>query len=492
MRPSVSQAQAWQPDELRGLADAWDRVARALHGHMRAADAAVPDPWTGAAADEARTRAHAFCARGDAVARALVMAAVAARDGADQLAAAQHTVANLADTARREGFRVADDGTVTPAADPSALLILLSGSDAHAAGQLLELRAIELSRRIGEALDRLGAADDDAAHDLERAFDEAEGSGSIATVPAGAQRTGPDDPWDVRIAANRDAIAQAVLDVSPEAPNAKQRIALYQSLLGEVDDPAGTGRRVERQILTFDPDRGVLIELNGELRAAKSLAVLVPGMNTTIEGSAADTETARQFVGASRGEVAAITFLGGPFPHDDHVVVALAEAADPRFAIEMAPRLVAFSHEVDRVVDGTGRDIAVTYVGHSYGGAVLGTAEALGLTADRTVYVAAAGAGFGVDEPGDWHNRNPHVVRFAMTAPADPIQLVQGLPGGPHGADPDRMPGVVQLATGRYDDGRLMAGPAAHTDVVNRMDSDAWRNLLAVITGDHDGIRLAG
>jgi len=173
-------------------------------------------------------------------------------------------------------------------------------------------------------------------------------------------------------------------------------------------------------------------------------------------------------------------------------VVALAEAADPRFAIEMAPRLVAFSHEVDRVVDGTGRDIAVTYVGHSYGGAVLGTAEALGLTADRTVYVAAAGAGFGVDEPGDWHNRNPHVVRFAMTAPADPIQLVQGLPGGPHGADPDRMPGVVQLATGRYDDGRLMAGPAAHTDVVNRMDSDAWRNLLAVITGDRNGIRLAG
>jgi hypothetical protein len=37
-----------------------------------------------------------------------------------------------------------------------------------------------------------------------------------------------------------------------------------------------------------------------------------------------------------------------------------------------------------------------------------------------------------------------------------------------------------------------MAGPAAHTDVVNRMDSDAWRNLLAVITGDRNGIRLAG
>ena len=215
-------------------------------------------------------------------------------------------------------------------------------------------------------------------------------------------------------------------------------------------------------------------------------------MNTTIEGSAANTTTARQFVTATRGEVAAITFLGGPFPHDEHMAVALAEASDPQFALDMAPRLVAFSQDVDRVVDSTGRDIAVTYVGHSYGGSILGTAEALGLTADRTVYVAAAGAGFGVDDPSEWHNRNPDVLRFAMTAPGDPIQLVQGIPGGRHGADPDDMPGVIRLATGHYDDGRLMAGPAAHGDVINCVKSDSWRNVLAVITGDQNRIRRAG
>ena len=134
----------------------------------------------------------------------------------------------------------------------------------------------------------------------------------------------------------------------------------------------------------------------------------------------------------------------------------------------------------------------MTYVGHSYGGSILGTAEALGLTADRTVYVAAAGAGFGIDDPSEWHNLNPDVVRFAMTAPGDPIQLVQGIPGGRHGADPDDMPGVVRLATGHYDDGRLMAGPAAHGDVINCVESDSWRNVLAVITGDQDRIRRAG
>jgi len=472
-RPSVPQAQAWRPEELRALADAWDRSARLVHAHVRAAASAVPDAWTGAAADEARARAHTFCERGEEVARALVMAAVAARDGADQLVAARRDVVDLVDTARREGFHVADDGSVAPDADPTPLLILVSGGDADVARELLELRAAELSRTVGAALDRLGEADDDAARDLEDAF-----------AWTGVARPGAETGWDARITANRTVIARAILDEASDDPNAKRRIAFYQSLLGEVDDPAGTGRRVDRQILTFDPERSTLIELNGDLHAAKSVAVLVPGMNTSMEGSAANTRTARQFVAATHGEVAAITFLGGPFPQDERMPVALAEAADPRFAIDMAPRLVAFSHEVDRVVDATGRDIPVTYVGHSYGGAILGTAEALGLTADRTVYVAAAGAGFGVDDPGDWHNRNPDVVRFSMTAPADPIQLVQGIPGGPHGADPDELPGVVRLATGRYDDGRLMAGPAAHTDVINRTDSDAWRNLLAVIAGD--------
>ena len=204
------------------------------------------------------------------------------------------------------------------------------------------------------------------------------------------------------------------------------------------------------------------MELNGNLSTAKSVAVLVPGMNTTIEGSAANTQTARRFVSATRGDVAAITYLGGPFPRGNPVT-GLVDAANPRYALDMAPRLVAFSEDVDRTVDATGRPIPVTYIGHSYGGSIVGTAEALGLTADRTLYVAAAGAGVGVDDPGDWHNRNPDVLRFSMTAPGDFIEAVQGIPGGPHGADPDEMPGVIRLATGHYDDGRLVAGPQAHS-----------------------------
>jgi hypothetical protein len=224
--------------------------------------------------------------------------------------------------------------------------------------------------------------------------------------------------------------------------------------------------------------------LSGDLGRAHALAVLVPGLNTTFGGSADDVATARRFVAGSGGDVAMISYLGGHFPTGP-LLAGIADAADPHHALQMAPRLVAFSEDVERRAGA----IPVTYLGHSYGGSILGTAENFGLTADRVVYVEAAGAGVGVHDPSDWHNRNPAVLRFSMTAPGDPIGLVQGIPFGPHGADPDQMPGVIHLDTGRRLTGASMAGPSAHSDVINEQ-SDAWHNILAVITGDREHIRV--
>jgi Alpha/beta hydrolase len=504
-RPTVSQAEAWRPDSLREAADSWYAAAMNVHTEIDIAVAGVEsshDFWTGSAADAARQQALELGCASDALARAMVMAAVAAQDGAGQLEAARADVMARVDAARVEGFAVADDGTASVLADPPPLLVALSGGSPDVAHDMLTVRAAELTAQIVDALDRLGAADADAAEDIAEAFAAATVR-QAATVPAGAwprdgltseaaQEIGNTDgvPWDMRVAANRVNIAQAIVDEHGDDPGSQRRIALYRSLLGEIDDPAGSGQRVDRQILAFDPVRGSLIELNGNLSTAKSVAVLVPGLNTTIEGSAANTQTARRFVSATRGDVVTITYLGGPFPRGNPVT-GLVDAANPRYALDMAPRLVAFSQDVDRTVDAFGRAVPVTYIGHSYGGSILGTAEALGLTADRTLYVAAAGSGVGVDDPGDWHNRNPDVLRFSMTAPGDFIEAVQGVPGGPHGADPDEMPGVIHLATGHYDDGRLVAGWRAHTDVLN-WPSDAWRNILAVITGDRERIQVAG
>ena len=528
-RPSVSQAQRWRPDSLREAADAWDGAAYGLQVQVDVIVRGVQgsrDFWTGSAAESARDRAEAVAGAARRVARALVTAAVAARDGAEQMAQARDSVLAVLAEAGDGGFVVADDGTASPPAAPPALLTTLTGGDAAAARETLAVRAADLTRQIQGALDRLGAADADAAGDIDEALAAAQPSAAATTRPAGAwpvnaaevvaawpamsqdriaaqvaamtpeqrhrlidempKQVGNTDgvPWDMRTAANRINIANAILDEDDHDRDANHRIAFYQGLLGEVDDPARSGRRLDRQILAFDPDRSSLIELTGDLNTATGVAVLVPGLNTTVEGSAANTETARRFVAASRGDVAMITYLGGPFP-TGNLVAGIVDAANPRYALDMAPRLVAFSEDVDRTVAATGRGVPVTYIGHSYGGSILGTAEELGLTADRMLYVEAAGAGIGVDDPGDRHNRNPDVLRFSMTAPGDPIEAVQGIPLGPHGADPDGMAGVVRLATGHRLDGRLMAGLGAHSDVVNE-PSDAWRNILAVITGDRD------
>jgi Alpha/beta hydrolase len=495
-RPTVTQALAWRPAALDHLADGWDAAARTVHARVSEVGSEAAD-WSGSAANAACERMQTIVRSADEVARALMTAAVAARVGCDRIEAARTDLSTRVASAVAEGFDVADDGSVAP----------IDGDHV--------MRAAVLARAIGDALDRLGDADADTARNIDEPFAAGDTAAVVAGWPtmtgeqiarqiaamAPEQRAqlvdeapsivGNTDgvPWDMRAAANRVNIAQAIVNETGTDPNAKRRIAFYQGLLGDVDGPAG-GAPVDRRILAFDPARSTLIELDGNLDTAKSVAVLIPGMNTTLEGSAANTTTARRFVSATHGEVAAITYLGGPFPAADNLVAALAEAADPRFALDMAPRLAAFSADVDHTVDATGRQVPVTYIGHSYGGAILGTAEALGLTADRTLYVAAAGAGFGIDDPGDWHNRNPDVLRFSMTAPGDPIELVQGLPGGPHGADPDEMPGVIRLATGHYDDGKPMAGPRAHTAVIDCPASDSWRTILAVITGDREHIQV--
>lgn len=517
--PSVSQARAWRPAALLELAEGWDTLATVLARHAERFSADVErsrEWWHGAAAAAARADAPRAVSTITALARALVSAAVAARDGAEQLGLARSDVLAGVEEARIEGFAVADDAAVTVVAGPAPLMVLLAGGDDVVAETLLAARAREWERRIGECLERLGAADADAAADIADAF--ADNPAPAATVPAAVgpgpvagwatmsqdriaeqiaemspqqrdrliaefpRQVGNTDgvPWPMRVAANRINIASAILTETGADADSRRRVALYRGLLGEIDDPSGRHGRIERQILAFDPVRASLVELNGDLAAARSVAVLVPGVNTRIEDSAANTVTARRFVTATSGDAAVITYLGGPFPQVRDPLDVVTEAADARYALDMAPRLVAFSEDVDRVV---GDGVPVTVIGHSYGGSIVGTAETQGLTSDRTLFLAAAGAGVGVDDPGDWHNRNPAVLRFSMTAPGDFIEAVQGIPGGPHGADPDEMPSVVRLTTGSYDDGGRVAGWPAHSGMLNR-PSDAWRTILAVITGD--------
>lgn len=208
------------------------------------------------------------------------------------------------------------------------------------------------------------------------------------------------------------------------------KISHYNGLLDQVldstlkDDFTPTAENdgmIERQILAFDPSgNGTSVELIGNIDKADSVGVLVPGMNTTLLGSHTNVDAATGFVEEGQGNVAMITYVGGEFPQGE------LNAASDQFAKNMAPDLVSFSEDVNRTVDATGRDVSVTYIGHSYGGSIVGTADHMGLTADRVLFVEAAGAGSGVQEPSDWHNTNPDVERYSMTAPGDLLEAAQG------------------------------------------------------------------
>ncbi|WP_445165595.1 alpha/beta hydrolase [Mycolicibacterium sp. Dal123E01] len=564
---------SWRPEALTELAETWDAAASRLQAHADSVDGAktigTAGVFTGSTAGAARAAIGPTAAGLRRVCQALILAAAEARDAADALGAGRNRVLSVLAEVRDEGCPVADDGTVGVAPEPSGLLVLCSGGSEAVARTMLDVRGRELTRLLQAALRELGAADTAAASAIDAAFGAAS-PGRAAVRPAAAtgdpvagdpvadwphcsqdsiadqiatmsaaqrqrliderpHEVGNTDgiPWEMRMAANRINIANAILDehrgidapveaklraiVAPVRDpadaerlwatlhadpvlraaaldtydrGARGRIEYYETLLADVPDPVDRDRRVPRQILAFDPGRQSFIELSGDLGRARALAVLVPGLNTTFDGAADDIATARRFVAGSGGDVAMISYLGGPFPTGP-LAAGVADAADARYALQMAPRLVAFSEDVDRRAGA----MPVTYLGHSYGGSILGTAERFGLTADRVVYVEAAGAGVGVHDPSDWHNRNPSVLRFAITAPGDPIGLVQGIPFGSHGADPDEMPGVIGLAAGRRLTGGPMAGLSAHGDVVSE-PSDAWHNILAVITGDRDHIRL--
>ena len=257
-RPTVSQAEAWQPDSLRRLADGWDEAARRLAAHVDAVMREIRrshEFWTGATADAARDNARGIAAAGDDAARHLVIASVAARDGADQIAAAQTSVLTRVAEARDGGFDVADDGAVSIRAGPPPLLVALSGGDPVVARDMLTMRAgdAELTRSRTRWTDSARPTPTQPATSRRRSR-RRRSPRPAATVPAGAwpvqasdvvaawpamsqdrigeqiaamtpaqrqrliaefpQQVGNTDgvPWDMRVAANRVNIAQAIVD----------------------------------------------------------------------------------------------------------------------------------------------------------------------------------------------------------------------------------------------------------------------------------------
>ncbi|GGK37861.1 hypothetical protein GCM10010124_33330 [Pilimelia terevasa] len=221
----------------------------------------------------------------------------------------------------------------------------------------------------------------------------------------------------------------------------------YPAVVGNLDGaPAAlryranarrSGRPAPRQVLAFDPrGDGRVVEVFGDLRRARRVAVLVPGVGTTLanfdggrvprRAPAVQAQVLREALGRVRpaAETAVIAWLGYDPP----------EAVD-RGALR-EDRAAAGARSLTRFVAGLAaqrRGQTYTLVGHSYGSTVLGLAAPhLPASVTDVVVLASPGLG-GARRVADL--RTPARV-WAATADRDWIRRVPGVRVGGLGHGP--------------------------------------------------------
>lgn len=323
-------------------------------------------------------------------------------------------------------------------------------------------------------------------------------------------------PFEHRIAANRvriaDALhqaradhAQAVVQAQTYGPppvgseggydpaveaarvralDLENRIGQYEDLLSEttVDfgHPAGPPWPDHRghKLLYFDPGGdGSWAELVGSINTeTESVGVLVPGVGTDTMAMDNTSAIASEFVAqaARDGEqLAMIVWAGGDFP--DNVISSLYEDR----ALDMTGPLTDFSNALQQEIDaqGSGSEVPVTVIGHSYGGVTVAMSTLSGLSADRLLFVNSPGLGPGSTSLAVYGELERYET-YAMAAPGDPVPELGPLV---HGSSPMSLD-MITLDTGVYRDGTEISGPAGHGGVFEE-SSTAWENILAVLTG---------
>ncbi|GMA40452.1 alpha/beta hydrolase [Mobilicoccus caccae] len=310
--------------------------------------------------------------------------------------------------------------------------------------------------------------------------------------------------------ANDEITALATLD--HDRPNAlrvehRAMVTLTQQLLHDRADQ-GRGVRAHRQVLQYAPS-GRVVELWGLLdEDTTRVAVYVGGTGTTVRQFGWPTGIARALQRAdASGRTAVITWMGAEFPS-----AIGTHAPSGRFARLAAAPLRDLVEGLD-VPDGT----PITVVGHSYGGVIVGAAEALGLRVDTVVHAGVPGIGPGLRSVAEYPDhdalgRPRHVVRYCLTAPGDLIRLwrrgdaavssLSTLSFTPArsaagwfgertlGADPTTLLGIRDLDTGIWevdkDDrraGEILYGPRGHADVVEP-GTTSFRRIVAAVQGE--------
>ena len=515
MRPTLSQLRAWDPQSIAAAGSAAstlaERIDTGIGRAVRAFDNA--SRWSGGTHDAAHQAIWAEHDHAGEVRNVVQMIADEATDAAADLGYARDFALGVVRGAEGLGFTVFDDGEVThPEHEFDGQAALLAESIAEALdtvdalderyGARLETFAADLASMTAGQPDVTlpGGAEmdaDQAVRMLEtltptqvRDVIEQMGADDVRRlVQADPHVVGnlPGVPFAIRAQANEINIRNALLDEMAAGRGHGRRARTLRGLLEPSPDPIadetprGDDGLVERTFITFvNTPRGRMVEMIGSLRpGTPNTATYVPGTGTNLDTVVGHNRTAAAELAARTGGPVFL-YLDGDLPPD------LRSAASPSFAAAMAHRLELFGRELDAEIAHLAPGATTTYIGHSYGGSVVGSAEQLGLSPDRVIYASSAGTGI-YDTP-----HPDGVDRYSLTFPGDPIHYVQSFPGNPHGHDPDTAPGVIRLDTGTVDldertfdadRRRVDGGLVTHGAYWNDPESTAFQNMVKVIVG---------
>lgn len=232
-------------------------------------------------------------------------------------------------------------------------------------------------------------------------------------------------PLSTRYAINQERVdaelARVTRQLSGAAdPGSREALEARRAALTHLAGPGADGQA--RQLLAFDPaGDGKAVEVFGDLAAAHHAAVVVPGIQNTLDNfrhtsdNASALQDRAQRIAAPGQQVATIAWMGYDTP-------GYLDAASTVTARGAAPDLAAF-------LDGQGLDEGVhtTLVAHSYGTVVAGHALAGGMRVDDAVLLGSPG--IGVDSADDIRPSDGDV--YAIRTVDDPVSMAQF-----HGPDP--------------------------------------------------------
>ncbi len=169
-----------------------------------------------------------------------------------------------------------------------------------------------------------------------------------------------------------------------------------------------------KELLVFDPlGDGQAVVSTGDVESGRSVAVIVPGLDTTLDDAPALVAQADRLVAAAgtvAGATVAIAWLGYDAPN-------LVQVAGDEQATAGAGQLAQFADGI-RATGLTRQH--VTVIGHSYGTLVAGIAARHSLAPDDLVLLASPGVEAASAD--QLHVPAGHV--WAARAVTDPIQLV--------------------------------------------------------------------